>query len=156
MGVFLTFAPALVIAAEHECRTDMEYIWMKLSDTGELSKDEVKVFWTVKKSMAETEELAKKRLHEMVQAEKTLAREACRKQHENLSGCIASKFQAMKAVLRQLDFTSRKTLEESVEKDCKAQSGVCKEVVVGDVKCLDMTPTDEDKKAEEKEEEKES
>lgn len=141
-AIFLFSSHLDALETEFVCRGEIEYSWMRMNKEGEVTDKEMKVFWASREMKAKTEELAKSKLEDLMLREKGNARQACKNEHENLSGCIAGKYQAMKTIMKLLDFSSRKAIEESVQKDCEAQLGLCKEVSSSEVACKDITPED--------------
>jgi hypothetical protein len=119
------------VAAQVSCRTELSYKWKKGSD----GPEEV-VFWGVMERSGENEEQVKRRLEEVVAKEKGKASASCRELHENLSGCVASRFSASSAVLAAMSFSARKALEEAISKDCHARQGSCGAVTAGEPTCL--------------------
>ncbi len=143
--------------AEYLCKGEVGYSWLRMNKEGEVSDKEMEVFWAAREVKGEDEKGTKSKLEEVLLREKGFARQACKKEHENLSGCIAGKFQAMKAIMKLLDFSSRKAIEDSVKQDCQAQLGICKMVTASEILCENLEVEDEKgKKKEDKEEEKPS
>ncbi len=139
------------LSAEFLCRADTSYSWIKEKTAiapsdgktempPKVSRNEMKVFWTSSEARGEDEEKAKAALMNKLEAEREKARESCKKEHENVAFCIASKFSAMKSVLQQLDFEARRTLRDSIASDCAAQQGLCQEAVSTDPTCKNLTP----------------
>lgn len=72
------------------------------------------------------------------------AREICRERHENVGGCVSSKFEASATTLRSLGFSARKALEDALRSDCEGQKGRCKKVESTEPTCAEIivpTPT---------------
>ncbi len=72
------------------------------------------------------------------------ARETCRERHENVGGCISSKFENSATTLRSLSFSARKALEDALRADCETQRGRCKKVDSTEPVCAEIvvpTPT---------------
>lgn len=65
-------------------------------------------------------------------------REECRVRHENVGGCIASKFQTNAATIKSLGFQARKALEDALQKDCESQRGICRKVEVTEPVCHEI------------------
>ena len=108
---------------------------------------------------AESEDLAKKALDARSAAAKTQAITRCKREHENMSGCVAAKYSAMGTTLNTLTFSARKALEDAIRTDCELQRGVCGEATVAQAQCGEevkaVEPTPEaakgaDKKGEKK------
>lgn len=69
---------------------------------------------------------------------RTRAREACLKQFENVAGCIASKYEANSATLRNLDFATRKALQVAIVTDCEKRQGTCLEPAASEPACAEL------------------
>lgn len=123
------------LGTELQCSSQVSYRWTKPERESAL---EVLVDRIEKK--ATSVEHAQQIMGPEISEAKQKALHLCRKQHENLSGCIAGKFAAMDSVMRRLDFSARKALEEAISKDCAAQQGECGEVQATEVACSSLTP----------------
>ena len=134
------FIPVLCFA-EYNCRLDITYKWKP----GEEDKEQTVDFSQLAKS-ADTEEEAKTQLERLVIREKAKAAEKCKRDHQNLSGCVASKFSMMASVHRRLPFSARKSLEKAIEDDCKALQGTCLEAASTDPKCVNLAEEGEEEK----------
>jgi hypothetical protein len=93
------------------------------------------VFWTNIEKSAATEEEAKKFVNKVSLQEKASAEKDCVSQHENLSGCIASKFESLSATMSRLSFSARKSMEEAIHQDCSSQQGKCLGAAISEIKC---------------------
>ncbi|RMG42552.1 MAG: hypothetical protein D6719_06230 [Candidatus Dadabacteria bacterium] len=124
----------------------MSYIWKK--DKQEV---EIPIDWRKLKASAESEEKAREKLENMLLKEKALARTACQREHENLSGCMATKYASISSVLYSSGFNVRKALEDAVKRDCLALQGKCIKTDSTEIKCETKA---EEKAAEEAEAEK--
>lgn len=130
--------------AEFSCRAGLHYSWKKQGE-----EDALKVEWPALEIVSESEVEAKAKLEERLIKEKAKALEACRAEHENLSGCVAAKFSVMASVMQRLAFSARKSLEKAINADCSSRQGSCIKVESEEIKCTDLTPADgeeEDKK----------
>jgi len=116
--------------AQVTCRSEVSYQWKKPQE-----EELIKVSLALVQADGPDETSAKARLEKLTLAELAKAREACRAQHENLSGCLASKTAASAGVLQSLAFASRKALEDAIGSDCKALTGTCKEAVASEPVC---------------------
>jgi len=81
------------------------------------------------------EAAAKQALALAISSAKLEAMTVCRRNYENLSGCVSTKFSTMAATLSSLTFSARKSLEEAITKDCTKQQGTCVESVASDPVC---------------------
>ena len=140
--IVLTAAACLIplssLSAEFLCRANVSYSWEK---DKEMSK--IIVFVESIETTGVDEAAAKAALVERVEKAKGRASEQCIKDHQNQSGCIASKFASLNATMQALPFSSRKLVEESISTDCKAQQGKCLEPVGSDPQCLEKVAAPE-------------
>ncbi len=95
-------------------------------------------FWARVEVKGKDEAQSKGALGERVVAEQAAAMRECRKQHENLAGCIGSKYYAMGSVLNTLGFTARKNLEDAIRSDCEKRQGKCLGASAGEAKCQEI------------------
>ena len=132
------FATSQVLLAEDtesasfNCAVSIMYKWQpkegkKKSLEVEVSKLDVK---------AASEGKGKAYLEKKLSRAKTAAMEQCRKDHENVAGCVASKFKMMASVLRRMPFSARSSLETAINEDCKAAQGSCQSAEAGEIKCM--------------------
>ncbi|MCO6429471.1 MAG: hypothetical protein J5J00_01325 [Deltaproteobacteria bacterium] len=155
-----------IARADFICRTEVAYRWKRSesapakpesdetpaaspsSSEGEASPQEV--FWRAVETSGAEEEAVRAKLTEAANQEKLPALEACRREHQNLSGCIASKYQGLAGSFTSLGFSARKALEEAVIQDCTKQQGECLEAVAKEIKCVEKkeeAPPPDDKAA---------
>lgn len=164
-------APSEAVATSFECMATVDYEWEptnhgKENDKGKDKKKNdskkdtegeteasYKVQYSRRVAQASSEEEAKKLLSRMLDKDIFEARLSCARNHENLSGCVAGKFQSMASVLAQLSFSAKKELEGVIQDDCRMQSGRCLMTQASEIACKDVTPKVE--VAEEEEEGKE-
>lgn len=161
--VYIAFA-ANIAAAEFNCKCEVQYRWQrsalpenKPADTeatpavkGEAAKKDGAapedksdaaedtghtVYWMSLEAKAPTEEEARQKLNKAALNERAGAEKACRNAHENLSGCIASKYSSLSSSVGTLGFSARKSVEDAINSDCKLQQGRCLGSVVTEVKC---------------------
>ena len=66
------------------------------------------------------------------------ARSECRERHENVAGCIATKFQTKASTMRGFDFSARKALEKAISADCEVQRGICKKAEASEPVCSEI------------------
>ena len=116
--------------AEFICGAEISYEWKRAQAENPVSVSAGSV-----QEKGADEASAKSRLSVLVKSRLTEVRAECRREHENLSGCIAAKYAASAAVLQNLGFNARKALEEAISSDCKAQQGVCKEPQASEPVC---------------------
>lgn len=127
-AMWIVVAPA-VSQAEFQCKASVSYSWQR----GEAAQQTT--FFSGAEGVADTEEGAKAALGEKISREEPKAIAECRRLHENLSQCVATKYTALGGVLGSMSFSSRKSLEESINKDCVAAQGVCTGSKVSEIKC---------------------
>lgn len=153
ISIFLGFSPALV-SAEFHCEAKVGYTVELTSkpaasppaaDSKETppaapasSAHEVTVYLAVVEGKGADEAAAKSVVQRESGRQVERVREECRVRHENVGGCIASKFQTNAAVLRGLGFQARKALEEALQADCEAQRGICRKSEVAAPVCQEI------------------
>ena len=127
------------VEAEFICSADVHYKWRRASSsentTNGESQNEHTVYWTSIEKQAATEEAAKEMVHKVSLAERGNAERACSTTHQNLSGCIASKYSSLSSSVNSLGFAARKSIEEAIDADCKLQQGKCSGSVVSEINC---------------------
>ena len=109
--------------------------------TSESSVHELTVFWKNVEQKSEAEEDAKQKIAKMTPEERANAERACLTAHENLAGCISTKFSNLTATFSTLSFNARKAMEDAIKQDCTNQQGKCMGSAVSDVKCSDIFGT---------------
>lgn len=120
------------VSAEFLCRSNVSYSWQR---DKEMTK--IMVFVGSFEAKGADEAAAKAALAERVDREKPKGSEMCLKEHENLTGCIASKISSLSTTMPGLTFSARKLLEDSIGADCKLQQGKCAETVSSDPVCVE-------------------
>jgi hypothetical protein len=136
-------------SAEFVCKSEVKYHWKKVDGEEEESKPN-EVIFALLEARGEAEAEAKAKVEEQVLRHSARATAHCSKQHENLSGCIATKFSAQQAVLDRLGFSARKKLEEAITLDCQTRMGVCQKVEASEVKCTEVSTEEGGEKEKEK------
>ena len=124
----LTEAP---VWAEFVCKLDIKYSWKK-------GEEEIVTPWASIERRGEKEDEVKEDIRQTALRQSQRAAEVCRREHENVSGCIASKINAGQATLANLGFSARKALEESMAKDCAQMEGKCLSVKSEEIKCTEI------------------
>jgi len=137
MQLFLPLVPVLamlmavsVACADVTCRASVSYKWEK-------GDAENSTHWRDLRAVAKDEEAAKRSLAELTNIEKTRAAQGCVVQHENLSGCISTKFSTTSPTYHSLSFAARKALEDAITKDCAAVQGSCGAAQASEPQCKD-------------------
>mgnify|MGYP001321807548 CR=1 FL=1 len=146
--IFFTFIAEAI--ADVRCESSISYKWKKAQEEIELE-----VPFRSLESRGVDEPSARAKLKEDLEREQRKARESCGSEHENMTGCVASKYQSLGATLRQMNFSQRKSIEDAIAADCSAKQGRCGQVVSSEVKCEAIvtvagTPATEEKGKEEK------
>ncbi len=126
----LTFTAEFALA-QAVCSSEVTYKWKKAES------EESTIHWSLLEQAAVDEASARGKLSAFVVREKKRASEACRELHENLTGCISSKYGSAKDQMASMDFTLRKDLEGAIAADCKQQQGKCREISASEPKCVD-------------------
>lgn len=145
--------------AEFLCRGEVTYKWIKnpppaektipvvgatSSPPPEITPVEIpplNVFWTSIEQKGATEDDGKAQVTKLSLQERASAEKTCVSQHENLSGCIASKFDSLSSTLATLSFSARKAMEEAISKDCSGQLGKCQGSALSEIKCVEVIAT---------------
>lgn len=78
---------------------------------------------------------AKVNLQLEVDRQKARASEQCKRDHESLGDCMATKLSARASTLNSLGFSARAELEKALTKECAAQQGVCLSVESSEPQC---------------------
>jgi len=150
------------VSAEFKCGAEVSYKWKSLSSSQQASapleaegtkvaaestpsaesvntsSSERSVFWTGVEQKAATEEEGKTAVTKLALMHRAAADKACISQHENLAGCIASKYNSISASLTNLSFQARKSMDEAIASDCKNQQGKCLGTNLSEVKCSEI------------------
>ncbi len=130
LGFLLAGAVSPAVSfADFQCKASISYGWQR----GEAA--EQTTFFSGAEGVADTEEAARVALAERTSREEPKAIAECRRLHENLSQCVATKYASLGGVLGSMSFSSRKSLEDSIHKDCMAAQGVCTGSKLSEVKC---------------------
>lgn len=139
--LFVALAQSNFVLADFICSSDVIYAWtanqspsLPVATAGGAATPSQTFFGKIE-ARAESEELAKKALATRVGAAKTQAIARCKREHENLSGCVAAKYSAMGTTLNTLTFSARKALEDAINTDCEHQSGICGQASVAEAEC---------------------
>lgn len=106
------------LLAEYHCIAEVSYKVKK-------SDQELDVHWLSANSVGSDENEAKSKLDIIAAQEQKKALEGCRKNYENLSGCVASRFASVSRTYNQMSFNARKNMEEAISNDCKTAQGEC-------------------------------
>lgn len=88
----------------------------------------------------EVEEVVRQALSRKLVLSSREALDACREQHENLSGCVASKYASLGTLLQQMQFAARTKLQDAIESDCKSRMGTCAPGKAPEITCIVPTP----------------
>jgi hypothetical protein len=138
--------------AEFLCQAEILYKWRKEAaaalpktdpklakpDETPSTENELSVFWTNIEQRGSTEDDAKAKVNKQALNERAGAERACLAAHENLSGCIGSKYAALSSSVTSLGFSARKSIEDAVKTDCEKQQGKCSGSTVGEIKCSEL------------------
>ena len=159
------FLPQSLLAAEFECVSEVKYSWEytppspPMTDDMKqppppLEKEKYEVPFVSRRLRGATEELAKQKFQSVLDQDRLQAMTECKKNHENLSGCVSAKFLSMGSVLRQLDFNARKELESSIVEDCKLSTGRCLKAEASEITCKEVVEPVAETSEEEEEDDK--
>lgn len=114
------------------------------------------VQWSTFDHQATDEASAKAGLTELLTLKRPDALDACRKLHEKLTSCVATKFSTMASTLDALSFSARRALEEAISTECRIQSGRCLDTKSSEPRCSEIkvaavaSPADDKKGGKEK------
>lgn len=138
----------------YTCRSEIKYTWKATKEaslTPVAEPKEIEITFGLVEASAKTSEAdAKKALLQRVSAERATASNRCRHEHENLAGCISTKYTSMASILNALSFSARGELEKAIAEDCGKQTGRCTSTSNTEPECTFMaapTPTPEAKAA---------
>ena len=120
--------------AEFRCTSEVKYRWKKTEGP------EVSSFWATVQQRGATEKEAREATKGFADRERGRARDACVRQHQNLSGCITSKMASYQEAMQNLPFSARAKIEESIVSDCERSLGNCVGVDVSEPACEDLAP----------------
>ena len=82
---------------------------------------------------------AKANLQVELNRQKVRASEQCKRDHESLGDCLATKLSARASILNSLGFSARNELEKALQKECSTQQGVCLSVDSSDPQCRSLS-----------------
>jgi len=162
LSIFLTVSQLAEIltpstlSAQVRCKADVHYSWKKKTEgqnktaAGSEEQEGRRLLFSTIEVEEETEEAGQLKIQSLLSKEAYRAREECLRRHENLSGCIAGKFQALSVTMQQLDFEARREIQKSIRQDCNNQQGECLKAFWDEISCVAVG----DQEAEEGEEEK--
>lgn len=157
----LFFAAAAVVApvgvwAEVVCSSDVSYTWAKSgADEGGTGGDApaaptsasttqqgsssqptpTVVRFSAPQRAGLDEAGAKANLQIEVNRQKARASEQCKRDHESIGDCMATKLSARASILNSLSFSARAELEKALTKECSGQQGVCLSVDASEPQC---------------------
>lgn len=152
--------PLAVVEGTYSCRSEIRYSWKASPEAGNLTPapqqgasdaKDIEISFAMVEASAKTNEAdAKKALLQRVSAERANASNRCRHEHENLAGCISTKYTSMASILNALSFAARGELEKAIAEDCGKQTGRCVSTTSSEPECTFMaapTPTPDAKAA---------
>lgn len=136
-----------VIDGVYTCRSEVKYLWKpgaqpssavgvsKTTEPTPAASEGIEVSFGMVETRARGEADAKTTILQRIAQEKTTALNRCRHAHENLAGCISTKYASMSSILNALSFTARSELEKAINEDCTKQSGRCISATNSDPEC---------------------
>lgn len=164
--VLLAIFPISILRAEVNCTLNMSYEWEKEGTSkGEgkkgasmTSPEKREEFIRQLKRSGKDEAVVTKELQEQAFSLKREMLRECTSIHENFAGCIASRYRAYSADIRNGGFTARKALESAIQQDCKNLQGRCLGINMSKVACSspesDSMKKDDSSKSDQKKDEK--
>ena len=78
---------------------------------------------------------AKANLQTELDRQKARASEQCKRDHESIGDCMATKLSSRASTLNSLGFSARAELEKALTKECTTQQGTCLSVESGEPQC---------------------
>ncbi len=121
------------LEAQTTCKAEVSYKWKSSGEAKEAQ--EATVYFGGVEGAGADEVVAKAKLTEESSVLKVKALDACRRDRENLTGCITAKFATSAQALQSLSFSARKALEEAISADCKKSQGSCLDATVSEPAC---------------------
>ncbi len=137
-SIFGVLSAAREARAQVTCRAEVRY-----EVTRAEQESPEKIVFRQEEARGDSEELVREALSKKLILSTRDAMQACREQHENLSGCVASKYTSLGSLMQQMPFAARTKLQEAIEVDCKARMGTCVEPKVPEMTCVIPTPVTE-------------
>jgi len=119
------------VRAEFICTSEISYSWKK-------EEAELKVFHSSVKHLSTDEETGKRTIAAPLLTAESKAQRTCQSEHENLSGCLASKLNATTTARSIGSFSARKEIEKAIDADCKMSNGQCRGTSHTDVVCKEV------------------
>jgi len=132
-----------MLSAESICRSSVTYEWHS-----PVHDDTQKVFWASTEKRGEDRAQVKYSVSQLVEREKQRAMQACQRERESLTNCLAAKHSSVGAVVTSLGFSARKDLEKAIYLDCEQSQGRCLTASASEVKCTSKEAESEDGVAE--------
>ena len=126
----LIFRAPQVTFAEFSCKSEVIYKWKPGEEEEVIEESWIKL---EKKGGAEAE--VKKSIEADIKRETEKASNTCKRKHENIAGCISSKYSSMQNVISEMSFTARRSLEEAMTEDCKQSQGKCMGASAKEIHC---------------------
>lgn len=130
------------------CRSEIRYSWKAAGE----DSTPLDVSYAIIETRGDSEVEAKAALSRRIAAERSAASNRCRHTHENLAGCISTKYASMTSILNALSFSARGELEKAIAQDCGKQTGRCVSTASSEPECFteagaeEKTPEPEQKK----------
>jgi hypothetical protein len=121
------------------CRSEIRYTWKAAGE----DSTPLDVSYAIVETQAESEAAAKAELSRKIAAERSAASNRCRHTHENLAGCISTKYASMTSILNALSFSARGELEKAIAQDCGKQTGRCISTASSEPECSTKANTEE-------------
>lgn len=121
--------------AQVTCRATVEYLVTRAEE----EKPET-IVYSQEEASGDDEDRVREALTRKVILVQQEAIKSCKDRHENLSGCVASKYAAVGGLLQQMQFSARAQLQSAIESDCKKQLGRCELGNAPELKCVIPTP----------------
>jgi len=147
-AICYSFVSPLPSYADSTCQVDVYYEWrpdppvVEDDKKGKAAKREPlssrKVFWTLLSQAGKTTDEVKATLERFILLEESKAQKECNLLHSSLASCMSSKLKAHGGMLRSLDFSSRRLIEEAITEECRTQKGECIGANHSSVVCVEI------------------
>ena len=116
--------PAAEVDGTYTCKSEIKYSWNP-SSSGAAGGKDIEISFALAETNGKSEAEAQNALAQRVATERANASNRCRHEHENLAGCISTKYASMASILNALSFAARGELEKAIAEDCGKQTGRC-------------------------------
>lgn len=134
------------LPSQFRCTAELHSRWTSQPESGKNSKKkemdpkEHKELWGRYEQFGTDEKVVRATLERIILRERSYALAKCKRQHENLSGCVIAKLSSRQGDLATLDFSARHAIRDAVTSDCQTLQGKCLDDEVPEIKCEEEKP----------------